>query len=584
MAGRTPYPSAHRPNIMGTRHVVSAGHYLAAEAGFQVLEAGGNAIDAGVATGITLNIVEPHMCCFGGVAPTIIYLAATGEIVTVDGLGTWPRAASCEFFRHHHPGPVPEGILQTVVPAAPDAWLTLLERYGTISFGDAAQAAIRFARDGFPVQPHLSASIKGRIAEFQGQPECAAIFLPHGRPPEPGDLFVQTDLAGTLQFLLDEERRAASRGREAGLGAVREAFYAGDIAAAIVKFHEENGGLLTAEDLAGYRVTLAPAASTRFRDIDVYSCGPWCQGPMLLQQLNLLSGVDLKSLGHNETAYIHTVAEAIKLVAADREAYYGDPKFVDVPMEALLSHAYADERRKMIRPDTAWPDMPPAGEAGGGVNPYGGNEAPTMAEVAVPGAAGMRDTTYVCVVDRDGNAFSCTPSDSIMRKSPIVPGTGLFPSGRGNQSRTDPNHPSSIEPGKRPRLTPTPALAIRPGEEIMPFGTPGGDQQTQAMLQAFLNMHVFGMDPQSAVEAPRFGSISFPNSFSPHEHRPGVLELEEGIDERAATDLAALGHIIAWVPESESGATSVCAIRAGIRTGVLWGAADYRRTSYAVGW
>ena len=255
------------------------------------------------------------------------------------------------------------------------------------------------------MQPHLSASIKGRIAEFQGQPECAAIFLPDGHPPEPGDLFVQTDLAGTLQLLLDEERRATNRGREAGLQAVREAFYAGDIAAAIVKFHEENGGLLTAEDLAGYRVTLAPAASTRFRDIDVYSCGPWCQGPMLLQQLNVLSGVDLKSLGHNETAYIHTVAEAIKLVAADREAYYGDPKFVDVPMEALLSHAYADERRKMIRPDSAWPDMPPAGEVGAGVSPYGGNEAPTMAEVAVAGAAGMRDTTYVCVVDRDGNAI-----------------------------------------------------------------------------------------------------------------------------------------------------------------------------------
>ena len=224
MASRTAHPSARRPNIMATRHVVSAGHYLAAQAGFQVLEAGGNAIDAGVAAGITLNIVEPHMCCFGGVAPTIVYLAATGEIVTVDGLGTWPRAASCELFQRRSPGPVPEGILQSVVPAAPDAWLTLLERYGTISFGDAARAAIRFARAGFPVQPHLSASIKERIAEFQSQPESAAIFLPNGRAPETGDLFVQTDLAGTLQFLFDEERRAANRGREAGLQAVARGF------------------------------------------------------------------------------------------------------------------------------------------------------------------------------------------------------------------------------------------------------------------------------------------------------------------------------------------------------------------------
>ena len=238
----------HRPNILGTRHVVSAGHYLAAEAGFLVLEAGGNAVDAGVATGITLNVVEPHMCCFGGVAPTIIHLAATGEIVTVDGLGTWPRAASCAFFQRHHPGPVPEGILQTVVPAAPDAWLTLLERYGTISFGDAARAAIRFARDGFPVYPQFTASIKERIGDFQAQPESAEIFLPNGRPPEPGEIFVQTDLAGTLQYLVDEERRAAVRGREAGLQAVRNAFYAGDIAAAIAKFHLDNGGLLTADD------------------------------------------------------------------------------------------------------------------------------------------------------------------------------------------------------------------------------------------------------------------------------------------------------------------------------------------------
>ena len=580
MARKSLRPRPHRPNIMATRHVVSAGHYLAAEAGFLVLEAGGNAVDAGVTTGITLNVVEPHMCCFGGVAPTIIYLAATGEIVTVDGLGTWPRAASCAFFQRHHPGPVPEGILQTVVPAAPDAWLTLLERYGTISFGDAAQAAIRFARDGFPVHPQMSARIKDRIIDFQDQPESAEIFLPNGRPPEPADIFVQTDLAGTLQYLVDEERRAAARGREAGLQAVRKAFYAGDIAGAIARFHKENGGLLTADDLAGYRVTIAPAASTRFRDIDVYICGPWCQGPMLLQQLNLLSGIDLDALGHNSTAYIHTVCEATKLVAADREAYYGDPKFVDVPMEALLSHAYAERRRKMIRPDVAWPEMPPAGEVGNGVEPYRGSEA----LVAAASASASLDTTYLCVVDRDGNAFSCTPSDGVMRKSPVIPGTGLFPSGRGNQSRTDPDHPSSIEPGKRPRLTPNPALAIRPGKEIMPFGTPGGDQQTQAMLQAFLNMHVFSMDPQSAVEAPRFGSISFPDSFSPHEYRPGVLNLEERISKRTAKELAALGHEIEWLPEEEWSTTAVCAIRVDTQSGVLYGAADRRRTSYAVGW
>ena len=570
----------HRPNLMGTRHVVSAGHYLGAEAGFLVLEAGGNAVDAGVAAGITLNVVEPHMCCFGGVAPTIVHLAATGEIITVDGLGTWPRAASCDFFQRHHPGPVPEGILQTVVPAAPDAWLTLLERYGTISFGDAAEAAIRFARDGFPVYPQITASIKERIGDFQAQAESAEIFLPKGRPPEPGEMFVQSDLAGTLQFLVDEERRAAVRGREAGLQAVRNAFYAGDIAAAIAKFQRENGGLLAFDDLAGYRVTVAPSVSTRFRDIDVHGCGPWCQGPMLLQQLSLLNEIDLGALGHNTTAYVHTVTEAIKLAAADREAYYGDPKFVEVPMEALLSRAYAEERRKMIRPDAAWPEMPPAGDAGGGARPYRSSIAP----LAGAGGTMAADTTYVCVVDEAGNAFSCTPSDGVMRKSPVVPGTGLYPSGRGNQSRTDPRHPSSIEPGKRPRLTPNPALAIRPGKELMPFGSPGGDQQTQVMLQVFLNMHVFAMDPQSAVEAPRFGSVSFPDSFSPHEYRPGVLELEESISRSVATELAALGHTIEWRPGADWPQTGVCAVRLDTRTGLLCGAADRRRMSYAVGW
>ena len=572
------WPRPHRPNVMGTRHVISAGHYFAAEAGFQVLEAGGNAIDAGVAAGIALDVLEPQMCCFAGVAPMIIHLAESGETVTIDGLGTWPKAATCAYFNTHHPGPVPEGILQTVVPAAPDAWITALQRYGTIAFRDAAAAAIRFARDGFPMHAQMTARIKAREVDFTDQPESAAIFLPGGRAPEPGEVFVQADLAKTLQFLADEEASKSAKGREAGLRAVRDAFYKGDIADAIVRFQAANGGLLTAEDMAGYRVTVEPPQHYRFRDIDVFSCGPWCQGPMLLQALALLESFDLGALGHNSADYVHTLVEAIKLAAADREAYYGDPKFVDVPMDRLLSRAYADSRRAMIRAGEAWPEMPPAGDAGG------------AAQAGAPAAAAGRhvdralDTTYLCVMDGQGNAFSCTPSDGVMRKTPVVPGTGLYPSGRGNQSRTEPYHPSAIAPGKRPRLTPNPALAIREGVEVMPFGTPGGDQQTQVMLQMFLNRYVFGMDPQTAIDAPRFGSLSFPDSFSPHDYFPGLLKLEHTFGKALGEDLAARGHKVEWWAEDDWLPSGVCVVAKNMETGVLWGGADRRRTCYALGW
>ncbi|MSO53902.1 MAG: gamma-glutamyltransferase family protein [Rhodospirillales bacterium] len=576
-------PRPSRTNVMATRHVVSAGHYLAAHAGFMVLEAGGNAVDAGVTTGIALNVLESQMCCFSGVAPTIVYIAETNEVVTIDGLGGWPQAASCEYFIERGHKVVPEGILQTVIPAACDAWVTLLERWGTISFADAAQAAIRFARDGFPMHPQMSARVKEQEIDFRGIPQNEAIYLPGGRAPEPGEIFFQKDLGKTLQFLVDEEKKAvATGGRRAGLEAVRRAFYRGDIAQTIVKFHKENGGLLSADDMANYRVRAEPAPMVKFRDVEVYGCGPWCQGPMLLQEMTLLNGIDLEAMGHNTTSYIHTVTEAVKLAAADREAYYGDPLFVDVPLDTLLSTEYADQRRKLIRPDAAWPQMPKAGEVEiGGVRRTGStSRVPATALRQVPGL----DTTYACVIDRHGNAFSTTPSDGVMRRSPIIPGTGLCPSGRGNQSRVDPKHPASIQPGKRPRLTPNPAFALRPGKMVMPFGTPGGDEQTQAMLQSFLNMVVFGADPQTAIEAPRFASCSFPNSFSPHTDRPGVLRLEPEISKTVAKELAAKGHTIEWIDPAEWPQAGMCAIQKDVKQGVIWGAADRRRTGYAVGW
>ena len=540
---------------------------MAAQAAVQILEAGGNAIDAGVAGGIATNVLESEFASFGGVAPIIIHLAESGEVVTISGLGGWPRAASTAFFQEHHGGAIPWGVLRTVVPAAPDAWVTALEHYGTLSFGDVAGTAIRLARDGFPMYSFLAGIIEEEQEAYRYWPSSAPIYLPGGRPPKVGEVFVQSDLAATLQYLVDEEKSHARNGRAAGLRAVRDAFYRGDIAARILAFHKENGGLLTAEDLAEFRVGIEAPTHTRFGDVDVYGCGFWCQGPMLLQALNLLEGFDLAALGHNSKVYIHTVTEAFKLAAADREAYYGDPRFVDVPDRMLLSKAYAAERRRMIRADKAWPEMPTPG---------------TAADEAVPDPARL-DTSYLCVVDGRGNAFSATPSDESM-SAPVVPGTGFVPSARGAQSWVDPAHPSSVAPGKRPRLTPNPALAMQGGGMVMPFGTPGGDVQTQAMAQVFLNLFVFGMDPQSAVEAPRFATYSFPSSSDPHPDQPGLLKLEGRIDADIGDGLADLGHRVEWWPDWMWLSGSTCLVRLERQSGVMQGAADPRRSAYAIGW
>jgi gamma-glutamyltranspeptidase / glutathione hydrolase len=574
-------PAPMRPLIAGTRHMVVAGHALAAHAGFTILEAGGNAIDAGVGAAIALAVVESELVNVAGVAPMIIRLAETGEVVTIDGLGHWPAAMTSDLFMREHGGQVPDGILRTVVPAAPDAWITALERYGTLGFGDVAGAAIRFAGDGFVMYPLMAELIAKNADSLRRWPANEAIYLPGGSPPEPGDRFVQTDLAGTLQYMVDEERAVASKGRQAGLTAARDAFYRGDIAAAIVAYHKAEGGLLAAADLADFAVEVAPPVSVPFADSDIYTCGPWCQGPALAQTLGMLSGIDLAAMGHNSPAYVHTVAEALKLAFADRERYYGDPRFVDVPIEGLLSAAYAEERRRLIRPDVAWPGMAPAGDPRTLTAELSSAGSAPAAAVGAPRAP--LDTSYVCTVDGAGNVFSATPSD-IAFDTPVIPGTGLCVSSRGSQSWGDPDHPSSVAPGKRPRLTPNPALAIDRQGRVTAVGTPGGDVQVQAMVQALLNVKVFGMDAQSAVEAPRFAVYSFPDSFAPHETYAGRLNLEAAIADSAGTALAELGHDVHGWPEKIWLAGSVCMLQTDPISGIHNGAADPRRTGYALGW
>lgn len=561
-----------RPVIAGRRHVVAAGHHLASLAGFEVLQAGGNAIDAGVAAGLALGVLESQLVSVAGVAPIILYSAEHDRVVTISGLGGWPRLADPDRLQALWGDRIPVGIERTVVPAAPDAWITALERFGRMGFADVAAFAIDFAGNGFPMYPLMAELIGQHRDAYARFPSNAAIYLPGGEPPAVGSLFRQTDLGASLQFMAEEDRAAAAKGgRLAGLAAARDAFYRGDIAARIVAWHTEQGGLLRAEDLADFRVGVEAPLSVPLGDWTVHGCGAWCQGPMLLQALRIAGGFDLRGMGHNSAAYLHVVTEALKIAAADREAFIGDPAFVGVPLQTLLSDDYLAARRRLIDPGRALPDMPPPGLAGqASAEPGGFNTASAM------------DTSYVCVADAAGNVFSATPSDASYN-APVVPGLGFIVSSRGQQSWLKPGHPSRLAPGKRPRLTPNPALAVC-GRRMVPFGSPGGDVQTQAMLQAFLAHAVFGFDVQAAVEAPRVASYSFPSSFSPHKTEPGVLRVEARLGEAVIEGLAALGHQVEVWPDFTWLAGSVSMIEADRGAGLIRGGSDPRRAGYAVGW
>ena len=569
-----------RPGVMARRHVVAAGHPAAALAGLQVLEAVGNAIDAGVATGLATDVLESQFVGLGGVAPIMLHLAETRAVQVVNGVGPWPRAANLEHFHARHGGRIPDGPLHTVVPAAPANWIAALARWGTMRFSGIAAAAIRCARDGFPAYPFFVEILASKQAEIRRFPDTAAIFLPGGRLPAVGETFVQEDLARTLQYMADQER-AAGGDRLAGLRAAHDAFYRGDIAAAIVRHQRETGGWLDAEDLAAFEAEVEAPCRIRFGDMDVYGCGAWSQGPMVLETLAILAGLDLRGLGHNSAAYVHAVTEALKLAAADREAYFGDPAFVDVPLDTLLSPGFAAERRALLDPARAWPGLPPAGAVGGVAPPPWQPDPSAGSGDELVGAKPA--TSFLCVADRWGNVFAATPSDGTIGGA-VVPGTGILPSMWGSRGYTGRSHPGRVGPGRRPRMSANPAIAIRPGELVLPFGSPGSEVLGQAMVQVFLNQVVFGMDPQSACEAPRFASYSWPESALPHSYRPGVLCVEDDVGPGVGDALAALGHTVEWWPARKYLAGSVTTIRSDLRTGVKWAGADPRRTAYAVGW
>jgi gamma-glutamyltranspeptidase/glutathione hydrolase len=559
-----------RPTLYGNRHAVSAGHYLAAAAGNAILDAGGNAIDAGCAAGMALAVLHADEVCFSGVAPIIIRLAS-GEVVTIAGLGHWPMSMPADIFMREHDGEIPAGVLRTVVPAAPDAWITALRDYGTLSFGDVAGAAIEFARDGFSVFQYLASALEQNAALESHWPANAAIFMPEGRPPRLGERFVQTDLAATIQYMVDEEKAVAQGGREAGLEAARAASYVGDIAEKIVAHMHNEGGYLSREDLAGFRSQITKPIQGRWRDFELFTCGPWCQGPAFIQSLLMMEKAGLGGLEQNGADYLHLLIEVIKCTFADREYFYGDPDFVDVPLERLHSEANLADWIKRIDPSRAMPGMP---------SPNGVNE-PFNYPVTDGLPERDPDTSYLCAVDQWGNAFSATPSDG-MWNSPVVPGTGLILSARGCQSRTDPAHPSGVAPGKRPRLTPNPAIALRDDGTVVPLGAPGGDAQVQSMLQVFLNIFHFGMDVQDAIDAPRATSHSFPSSFYPFKYYPAAVSLENRIGESVRKDLESRGHRLEIQSDYTRNAAAVEVIVAEPKPGFLRAGADPRQPAYAI--
>ena len=393
---------------------------------------------------------------------------------------------------------------------------------------------------------------------------------------------MQKDLARTFRRLADVERANGSRGREAAIRAARDYFYKGDIAEEMARFSRDQGGLLTLDDLKDFSVQVEEPEVGRFRDYSVYTCGAWCQGPVLAETLQMLEDDDLAGLGHNSADYIHLLSQALNLAFADREHYYGDPDHVDVPIDGLLSKQYTTARRGDIDMERAFPEMPPPGNPW----PYQGDArsgaAARRPEVRAAGAR-EQDTSYTCTVDRWGNAFSATPSDGV-GGCKVIPGLGFTLSARGTQSWLEHDHPSSLQPWKRPRLTPNPAIAFKEGRLLMPFGAPGGDAQCPAMLQMFLNIVEFGMDPQQAVEQPRFTSWNFPNSFWPHAYLPGRLSVEDTLPESTIRELGRRGHDLEVLTDAGAVTGSLKGIVVDQESGVLKGAADPRREACCIGW
>ncbi|HET9675700.1 MAG TPA: gamma-glutamyltransferase family protein [Gaiellaceae bacterium] len=572
-----------RPELRGTFGMVASTHWLASATGMRALEACGNAFDAAVAAGLVLQVVEPHLNGPGGDLPVILYSAERDEVIVVCGQGPSPAAATIDHYRELGLDLVPgTGLLAACVPGAFDAWMRMLLELGTASLRDVLEPAIGYARDGHPVLPRVADAIASLESFFRSEwPTSAETWLP---APAPWSLFRNPVLAETYTRIL-EEAEAASSDRDGQIQAARDAFYRGFVAEAIGAFcggsevmdssGRRHRGLLTADDLAAFEAPFEAPVSLDYEGWTVRKTGPWGQGPVLLQQLALLEGFDLAAMGVGSADFVHTVLECSKLAFADREAWYGDPDFADVPLAELLSPEYAGERRALVS-DSASAALRPG---------LDGPRLPKSASnslLLAPGAGEPTrgDTCHLDVVDRFGNAVSATPSGGWLQSSPVVRELG-FPLGtRAQMFWLEEGLPNSLEPRKRPRTTLSPSLAQREGQ-VLSFGTPGGDQQDQWSLVFFLDHVHFEPNLQAAIDLPMFHSNHFPSSFYPRAAKPRHVELEARLEPAVVDELRERGHDVEVTADWSLGRLSAASWDGG---GVLRAAANARgMQGYAVG-
>jgi len=584
-----------RPVLRGTNWMVVAGRPLVAEAGAKMFREGGNWIDAGVASLIAASVVEHTSFTTGGEVPALIYVADKGRVYALNGQGTAPTGATPEFFESRGlEFPPGAGPLAATIPGVIDAAVVALQRFGTMSLREVLQPSIELTARGFPLNAIMCESLIDDAEAVSAWKYSKRLFVDQfgGKRPEPGMIFRNCDLARTFRKLVYTERAAlrAGKTRAQALRAARDRFYKGGIAAEYCRASKEEGGLHTVEDFAKYRAKIEKPIMTTYRGIEVYKCNTWTQGAVMLQTLNILEGYDLQSFeGPDDPNYIHLVVEAFKLAAADRDRYYGDPDFADVPIEGLLSKEYAADRRKLITMDNAETETQHPGD------PWKYQKGRRSAASTQPPRLNVVDhdvaayystfgTTSINTMDKDGNMFSLTPSGGWL-PSWVAGRTGIPCSQRMQSFVLDPemNAANVVAPGKRPRITLTPSLAFKDGKPFMAFSTQSGDNQDQALLQVFLNVVEWGMDIQEAVEYPRFRTLHLQDSFGDHGISPGSLDMERRFPEATFETLKAKGHRVKWL-DDWTFPCQLTAIKYLPEEKVLEGGTDVRGERWGVAW
>ncbi|MDA9531030.1 gamma-glutamyltransferase family protein [Bradyrhizobium sp. CCBAU 25338] len=578
-----PDPFTTRPEIEGTFGVVATTHWIATAVGMAILEKGGNAFDAGVATAFTLQVVEPHLNGPGGDVPIIVHDVKRGRTEVICGQGPAPARATIAHYRSEGLDMVPgTGLLAACVPGTFESWMMLLRDYGTMRVRDVLEPAISYARDGYPLVERACATIQTVEQLFRKHwPTSAAVYLPNGEVPKPGTLFTNKTLAATYARILSESESGGG-GRDAEIERARKAWSQGFVAEAIDRFcrtqevmdvsGSPHRGVLSADDMARWQPTVEAPLTYDYGRYTVCKAGVWSQGPVTLQQLALLKGFALDGLDPTGPEFIHLQIECAKLAFADREKFYGDPKFNEIPIGTLLSDAYNDERRKLIT-DKASLDLLP-----GSVEGFGGEVKLRRAEgqresVGALGAGEPTvgrfgevrgDTVHFDIIDKAGNMVSSTPSGGWLQSSPIIPELGFCLGSRAQMFWLEEGHPAALAPGKRPRTTLSPTMALRDGEPYLAWGSPGGDQQDQWITQFFLRHVHCNLNLQEAIDAPAWHSEHFPISFWPRTARPGVLVVENRVPKATIENLRERGHIVEVGPDWSEGRLTA-ASRVGVR-------------------